>query len=160
MHSAIFVRAGRLGLGSRHSRSPLGWMCESMGKILLLAALVLGAALYFPESRPVVMDMLAPVLNPVFRWQTNEELSSIVRELQKIQREGRQPLPLPGEEFEAWMGRNFQGGESLDSWGNPYTMRIWRDSVGVVSRGPDLEIQTPDDIGVAMRVPRDVRRRR
>lgn len=131
-----------------------------MGKILVLVALVLGAALYFPKSRPVVMDFLAPVLNPVFRWQTQEELSNILRELRTIEREGRQPLPQPGEEFQAWMGRNFQGGEAEDSWGNPYTMRVWRDSVGVVSRGPDLEVLTPDDIRVTMPVPRDGRRRR
>jgi hypothetical protein len=134
-------------------------MRKLIGKILLLIALVLGAALYFPESRPVVLDILAPVLNPVFRWQTNGELSHILRELQTIQREGHQPLPQPGEDFQAWMARNFQGGETKDSWGNLYSMRVWRDSVGIVSRGPDLEIQTLDDIQVTMPVPRDGRRR-
>ena len=55
-----------------------------LGKIIILLALALGAALYFPQSRPVVLDTFAPVINPVLRWQTNGELNQILRELQTI----------------------------------------------------------------------------
>ncbi|MFC1662362.1 hypothetical protein ACFL3S_13070 [Gemmatimonadota bacterium] len=130
-----------------------------LGKILLLLALTLGAALYFPQSRPMVLDTFAPVINPVLRWQTHGELNQILRELQTIQREGRQPLPVPGEDFQAWMDRNFWGGEGVDGWGNRYTMRTWRDSVGVISRGPDLVIDTPDDLRATLPLPRERRRR-
>lgn len=58
------------------------------------------------------------------------------------------------------MERNFYGGGSLDGWGNPYTMKVWRDSVGVVSWGPDLELNTADDLVASLSVPRDSRRRR
>jgi hypothetical protein len=130
-----------------------------LGKLILFLVLALGAALYFPKTRPVVLDTFAPVINPVLRWQVNGELNQILRELQTIQREGRQPLPVPGGDFQAWMDRNFWGGESLDGWGNRYIMRTWRDSVGVISRGPDLEIDTPDDLRAIMPIPRERRRR-
>ena len=129
-----------------------------MGKLFLFLLLALGAALYFPSTRPVVMDTLAPVLNPLFAWQTRSEMDQIARELQMINREG-QALPEPGEEFNAWMGRNFQGGSSVDAWGNPYRLLIWDDSVGISSRGPDLEIDTTDDLRETALIPRQRRRR-
>jgi len=129
-----------------------------LGKFLLFLLLGLGAALYFPQTRPVVLDTLAPVLNPILTWQTKGEMAQITRELQMINREG-QALPEPGEDFQAWMGRNFQGGDREDSWGNPYTLVTWPDSVGVVSKGPDLEIHTPDDILETALIPRQRRRR-
>ncbi len=129
-----------------------------MGKFLLFLLLGLGAALYFPQTRPVVLDTLAPVLNPILTWQTKGEMAQITRELQMINREG-QALPEPGEDFQAWMGRNFQGGDREDSWGNPYALVTWPDSVGVVSMGPDLEIHTADDIVETALIPRQRRRR-
>lgn len=129
-----------------------------MGKLLLFLLLGLGAALYFPQTRPVVMDTLAPVLNPILTWQTRGEMAQITRELQMINREG-QAIPEPGEKFQAWMGRNFQGGDRLDSWGNPYSLVLWPDSLGIRSNGPDLEINTPDDIIETALIPRQRRRR-
>ena len=116
-----------------------------MGKFLILIILVLGAAFYLPQTRPFMLEVLAPVLNPVLTWQTEGEITQINRELQLLSRTG-QSLPAPGGSFQDWMNRNFQGGSSLDAWGNTYSVRIWLDSVGVVSRGPDMEINTPDDI--------------
>ena len=129
-----------------------------MGKLFVFLLLALGAALYFPKTRPVVLDTLAPVLNPVLSWQTRSEMDQIARELQMINREG-QALPERGEEFQAWMGRNFQGGSSVDGWGNPYSLLIWEDSVGIRSRGPDLEINTTDDLVETAIIPRQRRRR-
>ena len=129
-----------------------------MGKIFVVLLLALGAALYLPGTRPVVLDTLAPVLNPVLTWQTRSEMDQIARELQMINREG-QALPERGEEFQAWMGRNFQGGSSEDSWGNPYTLVIWPDSVGILSKGPDLEVNTADDIMETALIPRQRRKR-
>jgi len=85
-------------------------------------------------------------------------MSQITRELQMINREG-QAIPDPGEKFQAWMGRNFQGGDRLDSWGNPYSLVLWPDSIGIRSNGPDLEINTPDDIIETALIPRQRRRR-
>jgi hypothetical protein len=116
-----------------------------LGKLFLILVLVLGAALYFPQTRPVLMDLLNPLLNPVFVWQTKSEMDKVVRELGTMDREGRR-LPQPGEEFQRWMERNFQGGRVVDSWGRPYTLRVWLDSLAVVSSGPDIELGTADDI--------------
>jgi hypothetical protein len=130
---------------------------QSLGKFFLLLILLVGAASFFPQTRPVVMEVLAPVLNPVLTWQTKGEMKQIARELQSLNRLG-QALPARGEEFRDWMFRNFQGGSSLDSWGNPYSLTMWVDSVGVVSRGSDLEINTPDDIVEVLLIFRQRRR--
>lgn len=129
-----------------------------LGKIFLLTAILLGAGLYFPSTRPTVMDVLAPVINPALIWQTRGEMAQITRELQMINRQG-QSLPAPGQDFSEWMVRNFQGGSSRDSWGNEYSLIIWPDSIAIVSRGPDLEIATPDDVIETARIQRQRRRR-
>ena len=129
-----------------------------MGKLILFLVLGLGAALYFPVTRPAVLDKLAPVINPILTWQTRGEMGQITRELQMINREG-QDLPEPGRDFEAWMDRNFQGGDRQDAWGNPYTLVLWPDSFGISSKGPDLEVNTGDDILETALIPRQRRRR-
>lgn len=129
-----------------------------MGKLILFLILLLGAGFYFPATRPMLVDLFAPVLDPALSWQTRGEMEQITRELQMLNREG-QLLPEPGQDFAEWMVRNFYGGSSKDAWGNEYTLRIWPDSVGVVSRGPDLEIDTADDIVQAARMQRQRRRR-
>ena len=116
-----------------------------MGKFFILLILLLGAAFSFPQTRPYMLDALAPALNPMLTWQTRGEIAQINRELQALHRSG-QSLPGQGEEFQRWMLQNFQGGSSLDAWGNTYILKRWTDSIGVVSRGPDMEINTPDDI--------------
>ena len=116
-----------------------------MYKIFFLALILLGAALYFPQTRPMVVDTFAPVMNPVFTWQTKGEMGRIRRELQTLHREGG-PLPTPGEWFQSWMTRNFLGKARSDAWGTDYTLKVMRDSLGIVSNGPDMEIDTADDI--------------
>ncbi len=106
---------------------------------------LLGASLYFPQTRPVVLEYLGPVMNPVLGWQTKGEMGRIARELQTVTREGGD-LPSPGASFQAWITRNFLGRATSDAWGSDYTLRVWEDSVGVISNGPDLEIDTADDI--------------
>lgn len=129
-----------------------------MYKIIFAVAVLLGAALYFPQTRPVVVETFAPVMNPVFTWQTKGEMGRITRELETLQREGDY-FPAPGEGFQNWMKRNFLGRARSDAWGTDYTLRVWRDSVGVVSNGPDLEIETSDDIILSLVVPGQGRRR-
>lgn len=129
-----------------------------MSKVILLIILALGAGFYFPATRPVLVDTFAPVINPALEWQSSREMDQIARKLQFINREG-QPIPTPGQDFGEWMARNFQGGSSLDAWGNEYSLVSWPDSVGIYSRGPDLEIGTADDFHRAARIQRQRRRR-
>lgn len=128
-----------------------------MGKFFILVILLVGAAFFFPQTRPTMLEVLAPVLNPVLTSQTKGEIQQINRELQTLSKSG-QLLPSPGGNFQEWMNLNFQGGSSLDAWGNPYSLKVWTDSVGVFSRGPDQEINTPDDIFQSIGVFRTRRR--
>jgi hypothetical protein len=116
-----------------------------VGKLTLMLVLLFGAAMYFPQTRPMLLDLLNPLLRPVLIWQTKSEMDKIVRELSNMDREGRQ-LPQPGQAFQHWMERSFQGGSFQDAWATPYTLRVWLDSLAVVSSGPDMEPGTADDI--------------
>lgn len=129
-----------------------------MGKVILILLILLGAALYHPKTRPVVVEVFAPVINPVLTWQTKGEMDRIGRELQTLNREGG-TLPAPGVAFQNWMDRNFMGPATSDAWGTLYTLRVWADSVGIVSNGPDLEIGTADDVVQAVVIQRRRRRR-
>ncbi len=116
-----------------------------MFKIVLILLVLFGAALYAPQTRPVVVETLSPVVNPVLGWQTKGEMNRIVRELQARIEQGSS-LPSPGEAFQGWMDRNFVGGASLDAWGVGYTLQVRREAVLLVSSGPDREVGTSDDI--------------
>lgn len=129
-----------------------------MGKLFVVLVLLLGAGLYFPNTRPVILEWASPVINPALTWQTRSEMGQVTRKLQLINREGQQ-LPEPGQEFSDFLVRTFQGGSSRDAWGNEYYLVVWPDSVGVVSRGPDLEINTADDVVETARIQRQRRRR-
>ena len=116
-----------------------------MFKIIFFLLILLGAALYFPQTRPVVVDTIGPVINPVLTWQVKREMDRIVRELQSMNEQGS-TLPVSGERFNRWMEREFFGGAKNDAWGVAYTLQIDRNEFLVVSNGPDQEIGTPDDI--------------
>lgn len=131
-----------------------------MLKILFYLAIALGAALYFPQSRAVVLDVSEPILNPVRRWSTRGEMQRIARELESQSQTGS-GFPVNQEEFAAWIDRNYEeaAGSRTDPWGNPYTLRFWPDSFGVVSSGPDGELQTGDEVVVTGELEDPVRRR-
>jgi hypothetical protein len=120
-----------------------------LAKAILLLLILLGALFYFPKTRPTMVETFAPMLDPVFTWQTRDEMDRISRELQTLSRQGS-TLPTPGESFQNWMGKNFFGGAKTDAWGTMYTMQVSRDSVNIVSNGPDLEIGTADDLSVGV----------
>lgn len=129
-----------------------------MGRVVLILLILLGAAAYFPQTRPVVQEYMGPVLNPVLTWQTNGEMDRIKRELESLNRQGSD-LPTPGSSFQAWMVRNFMGGAKTDAWGVNYTLSLWRDSIGIVSNGPDREVGTADDLLQTLRIRTESRRR-
>jgi hypothetical protein len=116
-----------------------------LAKVILVLLILLGAALYFPKTRPVVLEFVGPVVNPVLRWQTDGEMERIARELESLHRQGSN-IPTPGASFQSWMERNFMGGAKEDAWGNNYSLKVWRESVGIVSSGPDEELDTADDL--------------
>ncbi|MBW3534116.1 MAG: type II secretion system protein GspG [Gemmatimonadetes bacterium] len=120
-----------------------------MLKIILVIAVLIGAALYFPRTRPIVLDAAAPVIDPVLSWQTRGEMNQLARDLEQRERASRH-LPNPRTQWPpAWIEREYQGGDAtVDAWGTPYTYQLGRDSFTLTSFGPDAERGTDDDIVV------------
>lgn len=124
-------------------------------RAVLVVLVALGAALYFPRSRAVLLDTIAPVLNPMLGWATRGEMRAMARDLEQRVNTGR-PIPTNRQEFETWLANNYQAGDSrTDSWGNLYELERWADSFAVVSPGPDGEVGTDDDIRVIQIIERD-----
>lgn len=130
-----------------------------VGKLLLIMVLALAAALYFPQTRPMVVERAMPLLNPAFRWATNGEMEQIVRDLIGYEQTYLQ-FPSERGEFATWMSKRYQVESStLDSWGNAYELRSSRASFTVVSAGPDGEFGTDDDLQRSAERPRIPSRR-
>lgn len=116
-----------------------------MTKVFLVILLAFGVGLYFPESRAVMAEHAAPILNPVFEWQTKDEMEQIVRDLRTYEHENYDRLP-DRREWPEYLERSYQGGEAVDSWGSPYHFMIQRDSFLIISYGADKIYGTDDDI--------------
>ena len=117
-----------------------------MFKLILFLLVALGASLYFPESRVVVLEKASPVLNPVLGWSTTGEMKKIVRDLATHERTYERLPEL--KVFPRWLELKYQGGSTTDSWGNDYVFRVWADSFAVVSGGADGLVGSGDDVKV------------
>lgn len=117
-------------------------------KYVFYLLIVLGAALYFPQSRAVITDFVEPVLTPILRSSTQDEMERIVGDLETELQTGFN-LPSRGQGFQDWLRKNYQGSSSReDSWGGEYILQVRRRTFRVVSAGPDREMGTLDDIVV------------
>lgn len=117
-----------------------------MGKFVLFLLIALGVGLYIPRSRAVIVDTVSPVLQPVFRWQTNSEMEKLARDLISSGTSAGS-MPTNQQEFERWLGLEYVGEESgQDSWGNQYQLRMAQDSFTIVAPGRDGQVGTPDDL--------------
>ena len=116
-----------------------------MGKLILLVLAGLGVALYFPTSRAYVKDRVMPLMTPVLRWQTSDEMDQIVRDLRTYEQEHANRLPTR-DEWPDFLARTYSEAQTSDSWGSQYHYMIQRDSFIIVSYGPDRVYGTEDDI--------------
>lgn len=117
-----------------------------MLKFFLILLVIFGAALYFPKSRPVVMNAIQPALDPPFRWSTNGQMDRIARDLTTSDRTS-QNFPETQAQFERWLDRRFQADNvRRDSWGTPYRIDTARGSFTLTSAGADREFGTEDDL--------------
>lgn len=124
-----------------------------MGKFVLFLFIALMVGLYIPRSRAVIVDTVSPVLQPVFRWQTNSEMEKIARDLISSGTTAGS-IPTTQQEFETWLGLEYVGEDSgRDSWGNTYQLRMAQDSFTIVSPGKDGQAGTPDDLSHKARRP-------
>ncbi len=119
-----------------------------MFKLILFLLVALGAALYFPTSRVVVLDVAEPVLNPVMEWSTKGEMRKIARDLETFERSWES---LPTQDgWSRWLETKYTTDDGkTDSWGNDYALQVWPDSFAVVSAGVDGQMGTQDDLKTA-----------
>lgn len=101
---------------------------------------------------------LSPILNPYRRLRSQSEMGEIVPYLIRDRNAGNyRPSP---DEFRSYFQRNVEGEDGLDYWGTPYILVPDPDSLAIVSAGPDLEYQTPDDEVIKIRYAAPAQHRR
>ena len=119
-----------------------------MTRLLLLVLLGLATWFYFPETRAMLFDVAEPIVVPVVRWSTEEEMSQIARNVVEHERlTGQMPS---GAAWFGWLEYRYPAEDvTIDPWGTVYQLETSRDSVWVLSFGPDRTRQTGDDFRVA-----------
>ena len=115
-----------------------------MGRLILLIILGVCAAYYFPDSRQMMLEASEPVLSPIARWTTREEMSQLGRDVVAYEQTTGQ-LP----DRRGWIGwldwRYTLDDSKQDAWDTVYELKAWADSVGIQSYGPDRTRNTDDD---------------
>lgn len=119
-----------------------------MTRLLLLILLGLSTWYYFPETRAMLLDVAEPIVVPVIRWSTEEEMNQIARNVVEHERlTGQMPS---GAAWMGWLDYRYPAEDTtLDPWGTIYQLEVTRDSVWVLSYGPDRTRETGDDFRVA-----------
>lgn len=125
-------------------------------KVLLLVVILLGFLWSVPASREKIKDVLRPVgvaLEPAVQWALNptrragvrREQDFILREIENDRQMGR-GFP-DARDFEAWVARRVDAlNDGRDPWGQPYHLEVTRQTVTVISSGPDRARGTADDV--------------
>ncbi len=118
-----------------------------MTRLLLLVLLAIVTWYYFPETRAILMDVAEPVVVPIVRWSSGEEMSQIARNVVEHERlTGEMPS---GTAWLGWLEYRYPSDDmKLDPWGSVYQLEVTRDSVAVISLGPDRTRLTGDDFSV------------
>ena len=120
-----------------------------MSRLILLILFGLTAAFYFPDSRVMLLDVLNPVVAPIQRWNTKDEMRRVARDVVEFERtQGRVPDRRAWLDWLEW--RYVVQDTWQDPWGSTYELVVYADSVGIVSYGPDRTKLTEDDFSVVM----------
>lgn len=118
-----------------------------MTKLVLLILLGILTWYYFPETRAIMLDVAEPVVVPIIRWSTEEEMGQVGRNVVAHERlTGEMPS---GAGWLPWLEYRYPTDElKLDPWDSTYQLLVWPDSVAVLSLGPDRTRSTSDDFTV------------
>ena len=120
-------------------------------RLILLIILGFVAALYFPDSRQMMINEAMPILNPYLMWSAEREIEEISR---SVRRQARETYEIPRtRDWSNWLTINFTGDATTDPWGKTYTYQAWADSFMIRSYGPDGERGSTDDLRVTTRRP-------
>jgi hypothetical protein len=119
-----------------------------MTKLVLLCVLAVLTWYYFPETRAILLDVAEPVVVPLARWSTEEEMAQVGRNVVDQERlTGALPK---GEAWLEWLRSRYASTDVIeDPWGSTYQLESAGDSVWILSYGPDRTRNTPDDFRVA-----------
>jgi hypothetical protein len=120
-----------------------------MTRLILLVILAIVTWYYFPETRVLLLQAAEPVILPIQRWSTREEMTQVGRHVVDQERlTGQVPA---GREWLAWLDYRYLSEDiTRDPWGSVYQLTVWRDSIGIVSLGPDRTRLTGDDFQIVM----------
>ena len=119
-----------------------------MSRLLLLLILALATWFYFPETRAMLLDVAEPVVLPFVRWGIEDEMAQVARNVVDHERLTG-ALPTGGAWLE-WLQYRYSSAESrTDPWGSTYQVAATKDSVWVLSYGPDRTRDTEDDFSVS-----------
>lgn len=119
-----------------------------MTRLFLLTIVALLTWSYFPETRAMLMDVAEPIVLPIMRWSASEEMSQVARNVVEYERLTGQ-LPA-GRGWLEWLDYRYSMEDmKRDPWGSVYQMEASRDSVWIVSFGPDRVRGSDDDFRVA-----------
>ena len=119
-----------------------------MSRLVLLIILALVTWYYFPETRAILLDVAEPVVLPIVRWGIEEEMAQVARNAVDHERLTGQ-LPA-GAAWLDWLEYRYSTEEArTDAWGSTYQLAVGKDSVWVLSYGPDRTRATDDDFSVS-----------
>jgi hypothetical protein len=119
-----------------------------MTKLLLLSVLAVLTWYYFPETRAILLDVAGPVVVPLARWSTEEEMAQVARNV--VDQERLTGVLPKGEAWLEWLRARYASTDMMqDPWGSTYQLESSRDSIWVLSQGPDRTRNTEDDFRVA-----------
>lgn len=134
-----------------------------MKRLFLAVLLVVFLSLSIPPLRERAVPMyadgwgwvweraegpLAPALTPWRRMRTEAEMASVMNLFVGKRNRGEQP-PDPAT-LPRVMERADLDPTATDYWGNPYLLEIRPDSIYLRSAAQDLQMNTPDDIVLAL----------
>jgi hypothetical protein len=119
-----------------------------MSRLALLLILALATWYYFPETRAILLDAAQPVVQPLVRWGIEDEMAQVARNVVDHERLTGQ-LPAGGAWLE-WLSYRYSSQETrTDPWGTTYQLSVGKDSIWILSYGPDRTRATEDDISVS-----------
>ena len=128
-----------------------------MGRLLFLV-IVLGvvAAYYFPDSRQAIENAADPLIAPIVKWSAKGEMAQVGRNV--VEHEAFMGALPDRRNWSGWLDWRYAVDDyKEDPWGSRYQLRVWADSVPIISLGPDRTRSTEDDFSVVS--PRERRRR-
>ncbi len=95
----------------------------------------------------MLLEAAQPIMVPIVRWTTREEMRQLGRDVVAYeQTTGQLPDRRGWLDWLEW--RYTMDDSKQDAWDTVYELRVWADSVGIRSYGPDRTRNTDDDFTI------------